>query len=105
MPRKKAKVMQEKALGNMDSEPSSAAENQSAPAAEDSSTELVQGVYVKTIPGLKSFRRAGFGFNEQGFGIALSALNDGQVELLESESKLVVERCTFETDDDYIGRG
>jgi len=64
----------------------------------------VEGVFVKAIPGLKSFRRAGYGFNEQGFGIALDALDDGQLKALEEESNLVVEPCTFEAGDEYVGK-
>lgn len=67
-------------------------------------TATVKGVHVKTRPGLKSFRRAGFGFNEQGSGIALSALSDEQLEALENETSLVVEPCSFEPGDDYISK-
>lgn len=58
----------------------------------------VEGIYVKTAPGVKTFRRAGMAFNEHGHGIALDALSKAQLKQLENESNLVVERVTFSDD-------
>ncbi|WP_420598635.1 hypothetical protein [Neptuniibacter sp.] len=53
----------------------------------------IDGVWVTSKP--KSFRRAGHRFTQEGLGIALHALQEGELEMLESEPNLVVERVTF----------
>lgn len=45
------------------------------------------------------YRRAGFKFNRQGYGIALSALDKDQVKLLKADPHLRVEECTFPADE------
>jgi len=69
--------------------------------ANQTQAEEVSGLYVRTLPGLKSFRRAGYGFNEQGMGFADGVLSDELVEQLEEEPNLIVERVTFPVDADY----
>lgn len=56
--------------------------------------EHIEGIWVRSVT--PSFRRAGIGFNRAGFGIALTALTDEQLEAIENEPRLVVERVTFE---------
>ena len=55
----------------------------------------IKAVFVKTKPGIKSFRRAGHAFNYEGHGIALDALSKEQLEQLEDEDNLIVEPCTI----------
>lgn len=47
-----------------------------------------------------SFRRAGWNFNREGHGIALTLLSDEQIALLENEPNLIVERCQVPLDED-----
>jgi hypothetical protein len=62
----------------------------------------IDGIWVRTAGG--SFRRAGFAFNQHGSGIALDALTDEQLAAIESEPRLIVERCTFGGDDIEAGK-
>lgn len=55
----------------------------------------IHGVYVRTKRRFKSRRRAGFRFTREGYGIALSALSDRQLEQLHADPALEVEECTF----------
>ncbi|WP_126456726.1 hypothetical protein [Sulfuriflexus mobilis] len=64
----------------------------------------IDGVWVKTKPGVKSFRRAGLAFNEVGYGIALDALTKEQLKALKDEKNLIVEHTTFITDGITIAR-
>ncbi|MDH5185170.1 MAG: HI1506-related protein [Gammaproteobacteria bacterium] len=59
----------------------------------EAKTKEVDGVFVKCIRGKGSFRRAGFKFDETGFGIALDALSEEQLQALNDEPMLVVEEC------------
>lgn len=59
----------------------------------DVSTECVEALFVKTIPGVKSFRRAGFSFNSAGYGIALDALTEEQITAIKGEKNLISEEC------------
>lgn len=60
-----------------------------------------EGVYVKTVLGVKSFRRAGFEFNEQSMGFALDALSEEQLKALKEEPNLIVEHVTFNEGDAF----
>ncbi len=57
--------------------------------------EDIEGIWVRTVPGVRRFRRAGMAFNDAGTGIALEALTDEQLAALEAEPNLIVERNTF----------
>ncbi|HBO4355095.1 TPA: hypothetical protein L4U31_002853 [Pseudomonas aeruginosa] len=54
----------------------------------------VEGLWVRAVPE-QGFRRCGYSFTREGYGIALSALTDAQVQALESEPNLIVERGVF----------
>ena len=54
----------------------------------------VEGLWVVAIPE-QGFRRCGYRFTREGFGIAFSALTPEQIEILESEPNLKVERGIF----------
>jgi len=68
---------------------------------ESKNTDPVDGVFVKAVPGFDGFRRAGFAFTEEGFGIAFSALTEDQLEYLEAEKKLIVQHVTFSHTDKF----
>ncbi len=53
-----------------------------------------EGLWVTAIPE-QGFRRCGFRFTREGFGIALDALTAEQIEQLENEPNLKVERGIF----------
>ncbi|OOZ41663.1 hypothetical protein BOW53_03010 [Solemya pervernicosa gill symbiont] len=55
----------------------------------------IDALYIKTKPGVASFRRAGHKFDEQGHGIALDALNKEQIKQLKDEKNLIVEAVTI----------
>lgn len=80
-----------------------AATSQSAPAAAQALVgavdELdddgdVEGLWVTAVPE-QGFRRCGFRFTREGFGIAPSLLTPEQIEQLETEPNLKVERGSF----------
>ncbi|PKM31999.1 MAG: hypothetical protein CVV07_01075 [Gammaproteobacteria bacterium HGW-Gammaproteobacteria-11] len=54
---------------------------------------VVDGLWIRSVP--ESFRRCGFRFTREGYGIALSALTDAQVEQLMADPNLVVKRGEF----------
>lgn len=54
----------------------------------------VEGLWITAIPE-HGFRRCGYRFTRDGFGIALSALTAEQVAALESDPNLKVERGMF----------
>ena len=54
----------------------------------------IEGLWVVAIPE-QGFRRCGFRFTREGCGIALDALTAEQVEQLETEPNLKVERGIF----------
>jgi len=54
----------------------------------------IEGLWVTAIPE-QGFRRCGFRFTREGFGIALGALTAEQIEQLENEPNLKVERGIF----------
>jgi len=54
----------------------------------------VEGLWITAIPE-QGFRRCGYRFTREGFGIALSALTTEQIETLEREPNLKVERGVF----------
>lgn len=85
--------------------PKKAAPKKAAPKKAAPKKSGIDGIFVKTKPGLASFRRAGFGFNREGSGIALDALSETQLELLEEEENIIVEYCTFSDDDTFIKAG
>ena len=71
--------------------PQGAKETPSLEAAKDG--EAVEGLWIRSVP--ESFRRCGFRFTREGFGIALSALTDAQIDQLLAEPNLVVEHGEF----------
>ncbi|MFO6130248.1 hypothetical protein ACLBU6_34540, partial [Pseudomonas aeruginosa] len=78
----------------------SAAKPQTAPATEKpkdetlpGSTDDVEGVFVRAT--VERRCRAGFCFDKEGQGFADGVLSDEQLEALESDPLLRVERCTF----------
>lgn len=54
----------------------------------------IEGLWVTAIPE-QGFRRCGFRFTREGFGIALDSLTAEQIEQLENEPNLKVERGIF----------
>lgn len=54
----------------------------------------VEGLWITAVPE-QGFRRCGFRFTREGLGIALSALTEQQIEQLEREPNLKVERGMF----------
>lgn len=54
----------------------------------------VEGLWITAIPE-EGFRRCGYRFTREGFGIALSALTYGQIEQLVNEPMLKVEQGVF----------
>lgn len=69
-------------------------QDKAKPAAAQSREERdIEGLWIRSLPA--TFRRAGHQFNRRGHGIALDALTPEQIEALEDEPNLVVERVTF----------
>lgn len=60
--------------------------------------EQIEVVYVKSIP--TTLRRCGFRFTQEGMGIALSCLTREQLEILESDPDLVVQRGSVDASGD-----
>ena len=54
----------------------------------------IEGLWVVAIPE-QGFRRCGYRFTREGFGIALDALTAEQIEQLENEPNLKIERGIF----------
>ncbi|MFI8609514.1 hypothetical protein ACIGFL_14510 [Pseudomonas sp. NPDC077649] len=54
----------------------------------------IEGLWITAIPE-QGFRRCGYRFTREGFGIALDALTAEQIEQLENEPNLKVERGIF----------
>ncbi|PTS86090.1 hypothetical protein DBR00_06845 [Pseudomonas sp. HMWF032] len=54
----------------------------------------IEGLWIVAIPE-QGFRRCGYRFTREGFGIALDALTVEQIEQLENEPNLKVERGIF----------
>lgn len=54
----------------------------------------VEGLWITAVPE-QGFRRCGYRFTREGFGIALDALTAEQIEQLENEPNLKVERGIF----------
>lgn len=54
----------------------------------------VKGFFIRSRPAT-GFRRCGFAFTPEGFGIAASALTDEQIAILKAEPNLVVEEGEF----------
>ncbi|MFU4518558.1 hypothetical protein ACM73F_27370 [Pseudomonas aeruginosa] len=59
----------------------------------DSASDEVEGVFVRAT--VERRCRAGFCFDKEGQGFADGVLSDKQLEALESDPLLKVERCTF----------
>lgn len=55
----------------------------------------VKGFFIRSRPAT-GFRRCGFAFTPDGFGIAESALTKEQIAILKAERNLVVEEGEFE---------
>lgn len=68
------------------------------PKDESKKDDLRDGVFVKSKP--VSIRRCGFRFDRDGYGIALDLLTDEQLEQLENDPDLIVERCQFPMNED-----
>lgn len=69
-------------------------QNEAAAATKASQDESgIEGLWIRSLPA--TFRRAGHQFNRRGHGIALEVLTPEQIEALENEPNLVVERVTF----------
>ena len=73
-----------------------AQEMPSAEAAKDGAA--VEALWIRSVP--ESFRRCGFRFNREGYGIALDALTDEQIETLVNEPNLVVSVTRVTAEDD-----
>ena len=73
-----------------------AQEMSSAEAAKDGAA--VEALWIRSVP--ESFRRCGFRFNREGYGIALDALTDEQIETLVNEPNLVVSVTRVTAEDD-----
>lgn len=61
------------------------------------------GLFVRSFPA--TFRRAGFEFNQRGFGLRLQDLSKAQLEAILSEPMLHVTECDFpttEADDELL---
>lgn len=81
------------------SQPASAAPQASvgdaaAPGDDDGDDGDIEGLWITAIPE-QGFRRCGYRFTREGFGIALDALTAEQIEQLENEPNLKVERGIF----------
>lgn len=65
--------------------------NKAAPAAADSAEpKLLDGIFVRSLP--PRFRRAGFEFTREGYGLLLADLSEEQLKAIEGEPLLSVER-------------
>lgn len=59
------------------------------PAAKSKTPNMVDGIFVRSLP--ERFRRAGFDFNREGFGLILADLTKEQLKAIESEPMLSVQ--------------
>lgn len=64
------------------------------PAQDAQISKPVKGFFIRSRPAT-GFRRCGFAFTPEGFGIAESALTDEQIEILLKEPNLVVQYGEF----------
>ncbi len=62
--------------------------------------EARPGLFIATRRGVSRFRRAGFVFSREPYGIALDALTEEQIEQLKAEPNLVVEEVEFDVEGD-----
>lgn len=60
-------------------------------------SKRVPALFVRSRPST-GFRRCGFAFTPDGFGIALNCLSDNQIETLMTERNLVVEEVDIDPD-------
>lgn len=58
--------------------------------AKDKDPQMVDGIFVRSLP--ERFRRAGFDFNREGFGLILADLTKEQLKAIEGEPMLSVQR-------------
>lgn len=58
-------------------------------------TKKIKALFIRSVS-KQGFRRAGFAFNAEGFGIALDTLTKEQITALRDESNLVVEDSEIE---------
>lgn len=58
----------------------------------------INALYIKSKH--EPYRRAGFEHSRQGFGVALELLTEEQIAVLKNDPHLVVEECTFPSDED-----
>lgn len=59
------------------------------PAAKSKTPNMVDGIFVRSLP--ERFRRAGFDFNREGFGLILADLTKEQLKAIEGEPMLSVQ--------------
>ncbi|MCP5016242.1 MAG: hypothetical protein GY938_13365 [Ketobacter sp.] len=62
------------------------------------SEAATQGFFIRSVS-KHGFRRCGFAFTHVGFGIAADVLKSNEIEILRKDPNLVVQECTFATDD------
>lgn len=55
-------------------------------------------LFIRTVPGVEGFHRAGHHFTKEGVGIALELLSDAQVKALKEEPRLIVEEVEIDLD-------
>ncbi|MCP4469003.1 MAG: hypothetical protein GY813_19935 [Halieaceae bacterium] len=58
----------------------------------------VDGFFIRSVS-KQGFRRCGLAFTHVGFGIAADVLKSNEIEILRNDPNLVVQECTFATDD------
>jgi len=58
--------------------------------------KTIAAIFVRSAP--PTFRRAGFEFNREGFGIALDALTEAQLRAIEGDPDLFCERVDVPAD-------
>ncbi len=64
--------------------------------------EARPGLFIGTRRGVARFRRAGFVFSREPYGIALEALTEEQIEQLKAEPSLVVEEVDFDVEGEQV---
>lgn len=63
------------------------------PAADAAGAELLDGIFVRSLP--PTFRRAGFTFTREGVGLLLANLSPQQLDAIEAEPLLSVTQAQF----------
>uniref|UniRef100_A0A6H1ZEH8 Mu-like prophage FluMu N-terminal domain-containing protein n=1 Tax=viral metagenome TaxID=1070528 RepID=A0A6H1ZEH8_9ZZZZ len=73
--------------------PAAKAAAKKAVANQGAETELLDGIFVRSLP--PTFRRAGFTFTRDGFGLLLENLTQAQLDAIEAEPMLSVTQAQF----------